>query len=247
MTERHVILHDLPVVFDQRAIAERMWRIKVADQPTRFGVVPRAGGAVRWFEFPTCYVYHVINAWEEGDEVVMAACKMVPNGFSPDFARHGAYAPMAVVLALRAEPHLFRMNLATGAAREERLDDRRSEFPVVDGRRVGRKTRHAYHVVMDDCVEQRFSALLKYDLGSGAALEHAFPPGVFGSEPAFAPRPGGTAEDDGYLVTFVNDAATNTSEALVIAADDFTSPPLARVKLPRRVPAGFHGTWLAAE
>lgn len=243
LTENYVVLHDLPVVFTEQAIRRRMWQIHVADQPTRFGVVPRRGGAVKWFEFPTCYVYHVINAWEEGDEVVMAACKMVPNGFSPDIGAYGPYAPMATVLALRAKPFLWRMNMKTGEGRESELDDRLSEFPVVDYRRQGVKTKFSYHVVMDEHVEQRYSGLLKYDLSTGSALAHEFPKGVYGSEPAFAPREGGRDEDDGYVVTFVADAVSGASEAHVIDARNFSKPPVARLRLPQRVPAGFHGVW----
>ena len=245
LTENYAILHDLPVVFTEQAIANRMWQIHVADQPTRFGVVPRAGGDPTWFDFPTSYIYHVINAWEEGDEVVMAACKMVPNGFDPD-SDYGPYAPMVTVLALRAQPFIWRMNMKTGQGREEQIDDALSEFPVVNLDYTGRKSRHSYHVVMDDHVEQRFAALMKYDLSTGAATRHVFPEGVFGSEPAFAPRDGAKGEDDGYVVTIVSDAASGQSEALVIDAQNFERPPLARIALPQRAPLGFHATWKAA-
>ena len=171
----------------------------------------------------------------------MAACKMVPNGFNPD-PKYGPYAAMADVLALRAQPFLWRMNMKTGEGREVQLDDALSEFPVVNNDFAGRKTKHAYHVVFDGCIEQRFTALLKYDLTNGAAQRHDFPSGVYGSEPAFAPRLGGEDEDDGYLITFTADADGN-SEAHIIDARNMTAPPLARVKLPRRVPLGFHGIW----
>lgn len=245
MTEHYVILHDLPVIFSEAAIRKRLWQIHVADLPTRFGVVPRKGGAPRWFEFPTSYVYHVINAWEEGDEVVMAACKMVPNGFRPN-PEFGPYAAMADVLALRAQPFRWRMNMKTGEGREEQIDDALSEFPVVNNAFAGRRTRYAYHVVFDDCIEQRFVALLKYDLETGASERFDFPPGVYGSEPAFAPRPGAGAEDDGYLVTFTTDT-DGRSEAYVIDARDMGAPALARIKLPQRVPLGFHGVWAGGE
>lgn len=241
MTENYVILHDLPVVFSDAAIRNRMWKIHVADQPTRFGVVPRKGGAPKWFEFPTCYVYHVINSWEEGDEVIMAACRMVPNGFKPD-PQYGPYAAMADVLALRAQPFLWRMNMKTGEGREEQIDDAVSEFPVVNNEFSGRKTKHSYHVVFDNCIEQRFSALVKYNLETGTSERHEFPKGVYGSEPAFASRVGARSEDDGYLVTFTADMNGN-SEAHIIDAQNFAAPTVARVKLPQRVPVGFHGTW----
>ncbi|MEM8771448.1 MAG: carotenoid oxygenase family protein [Pseudomonadota bacterium] len=245
LTENYVILHDLPVIFSEAAIRKRLWQIHVADQPTRFGVVPRAGGEPKWFEFPTCYVYHVINAWEEGDDVVMTACKMVPNGFNPDPA-YGPYAAMADVLALRAQPFRWRMNMKTGEGREEQIDDALSEFPVVNTAMTGRKTRYSYHVIFDNCIEQRFSGLVKYDLETGASERHDFPDGVFGSEPAFAQRSGAvanrTGEDDGYLVTFTASLDGN-SEAHVIDARNMSAGPLARVQLPQRVPAGFHACW----
>lgn len=240
LTENHVILHDLPVVFTESALRNRLWQIRVADQPTRFGVAPRKGGPVKWFEFPTCYVYHVINCWEEGDEVVMAACRMVPNGYSPDPASHGPYAPMVTVLALRAQPFLWRMNLKTGDGKETQLDDGLSEFPVVNLNHVGRKGRWSYHVVMDEDVLQRYSALRRYDLSTGRYEDHRFPAGVFGSEAAFAPT--GPGEDDGWVVTITTDL-DGRSEAIVINPKDFAAPPVARVALPRRVPAGFHATW----
>lgn len=244
LTENYVILHDLPVIFSEQAIRNRLWQIHVAEQPTRFGVVPRKGGAPKWFEFPSCYVYHVINAWEEGDEVVMAACRMVPNGFDPDPA-YGPYAAMADVLALRAQPFRWRMNMKTGHGREEQIDDARSEFPVINNDRLGRKTRYSYHVIFDDCIEQRFTGLLKYDLETGASSRHDFPEGFYGSEPAFAPRDGGRGEDDGYLVTLAT-TLDGRSEALVIDARDMAAPALARIALPQRAPAGFHGVWAPA-
>ncbi len=241
MTENYVVLHDLPVIFSQSAIRNRMWQIHVANQPTRFGVVPRKGGEAKWFEFPTCYIYHVINAWEEGDEVVMAACKMVGNGFDPD-PQYGPYAAMADVLALRAQPFLWRMNMKTGEGREEQLDDALSEFPVVNSARTGRRTKYSYHVIFDDCIEQRFSGLMKYDLTTGESVRHEFPKGMFGTEPAFAPRIGASEEDDGYLLTFTT-SLDGGSEAHILDAQNLAAPPIARISLPQRVPAGFHGVW----
>ena len=85
---------------------------------------------------------------------------------------------------------------------------------------------------------------------SGGYVQHDFAPGVYGSEPAFAPRTGAQAgdpdaEDDGYVVTFVTDLEKGTSAALVLNARDFTAPPLAEIELPQRVPAGFHATWMS--
>ena len=245
ITENYAILHDLPVVFTGQGMKRGLWTIhQPRDLPTRFGVLPRTGRGdeIRWFETDPCYIYHVINCWEDGDEVVMHACRMIPNNLTPD-AQYGAYAPMVALLALHAVPVEWRMNLRTGGTAERQLDDRLGEFPAVNQDWVGRKGRHSYHVSLEGSGMLLFDGLLKYDLETGACVEHRFAPGVYGSEAVFAPRPGATEEDDGYVVTFTADRADGHSEAQVFDARVLDAGPLARVKLPQRVPLGFHATW----
>jgi carotenoid cleavage dioxygenase-like enzyme len=61
------------------------------------------------------------------------------------------------------------------------------------------------------------------------------------SEPVFAP--GGPGEEDGWVLAVHFDAARGASDLLVLDAH-FTAPPRARVRLPIRIPIGFHGSWL---
>ncbi len=61
-----------------------------------------------------------------------------------------------------------------------------------------------------------FDGVVKVDLETGAEERYAFGDGVFGSETPMAPRPGATAEDDGYLVTFTTDMVNDRSECLVL-------------------------------
>lgn len=245
MTENYVILHDLPIVFTEQGMKQGMWTIQQPkDQPTRFGVLPRdgRGDEIKWFETDPCYIYHVINCWEDGDEVVMHACKMIPHNHMPD-AKYGPYATMAAVLVLHAVPVEWRMNMVTGEVRSRQLDDRLGEFPVVNQDWVGQKGRHSYHVSLEDTDKLLFDGLLKYDLETGACVEHKFAPGVYGSEPVFAPRVGATEEDDGYVITFTADRADGKSEAQIFDARALDDGPIARVKIPQRVPLGFHATW----
>lgn len=50
------------------------------------------------------------------------------------------------------------------------------------------------------------------------------------------------AEDDGWLVVFVYDKATDKSSLCVYDAHTMSNTPVAKVKLPCRVPYG--GCWL---
>ncbi|HEX2746255.1 MAG TPA: carotenoid oxygenase family protein [Streptosporangiaceae bacterium] len=36
-----------------------------------------------------------------------------------------------------------------------------------------------------------------------------------------------------------------SADLVILAAQDFTGPPVARVHLPARIPLGFHGSWIA--
>jgi carotenoid cleavage dioxygenase len=132
----------------------------------------------------------------------------------------------------------WRFNLKTGQTQEGPLDEVACELPRFDERKLGRATRFAY------AMDTGMGRLIKYDLATGASSYHDFGAGRAGGEPVFVPRAADAAEDDGWLVTYVFDASEQKSELVVIAARDFSAPPIARVKIPARIPFGFHGTWI---
>jgi carotenoid cleavage dioxygenase len=116
------------------------------------------------------------------------------------------------------------------------------DFPRINDGLIGSQTRYGYTLNIHQVNE-----LLKYDLAHGRSEHHSFGKGRFGGEAVFVPRSDAKAEDDGWLVTYVYDEGTNTSELIVIEAQDFSAPPLARVRIPSRVPYGFHGAWIPGE
>jgi catechol 2,3-dioxygenase-like lactoylglutathione lyase family enzyme len=62
----------------------------------------------------------------------------------------------------------------------------------------------------------------------------------------FRPRQGARGEDDGYLLSVWWNRQTQLSELLVHDAAELRRTPLARVRLPSRIPFGFHGNWTGA-
>jgi len=46
-------------------------------------------------------------------------------------------------------------------------------------------------------------------------------------------------------MTYVHDASTDTSHLTILDASDLAADPVAEVHLPRRIPTGFHGSWIA--
>jgi carotenoid cleavage dioxygenase len=247
VTAGHAVLMDLPLVNHREAA--RAGRHKIVfdrDLPARFGVIPRrgAGSDVRWFEAEPCYIYHVVNAWEQGGEIVLDVCRVSkpePAGSGGPLERMLSY------LRLDAQLHRYRFDLDSGKTFEERLDDDNTEFPSIPTSMVGRPSRFAYTMHISPEPTLLFDGIVKYDTVSGASSRYAFGPGRWGSESPFAPRAGAPAEDDGYLVSFVHDGPENRSEVVVLDAADLTAGPVARVLLPQRVPIGFHATWVKQE
>ena len=60
----------------------------------------------------------------------------------------------------------------------------------------------------------------------------------------FAPASATAGEDDGYVLAFIHNPERGAADLVLLAAQDFTAEPVARVHLPTRIPLGFHGSWL---
>ena len=234
MTAGHVIFMDLPVVFDVE-IAMTAGR----DMPyrwddnygARLGVLRRDDpfGEVRWFDIDPCYVFHVANAYDDGDSIVLQAIRY------PELWRGTSGFETDGVL------WSWTIDMLTGRVTERQLDDRAVEFPRIDDRLAGMRAR--YSVSVGD------NGLVRYDLDTGSAVEHRF--GTEGSpvqpgEAVFVPSTAGSAdESSGWYLGYVYDPARDGSDLVIIDASDFSGDPVARIKLPQRVPHGFHGNWIS--
>jgi carotenoid cleavage dioxygenase len=239
LTDRYAVFLDLPATFDLgRAFRGESILSFEPKHGARLGLLPRQAGPIRWFDIPPCYVFHTLNAYDDGDDVVVYACRY-PR--LPDiFPAQGKYDLGQMVPA-----HLYRwhIDVANGKVREKALDDAVVDFPRISESQLGRAARYGYVAEVDGL---QFTALLKYDLRTGCRERHALGPGRFGGEGVFVPKPDSQTEDDGWVLTYVFDQAEGRSELVVIDARDFTKPPVARVLLPQRVPYGFHGAWVPA-
>ena len=245
ITENYAILMDLSLFADPQALAAGRYKVGFhADIASRFGIIPRLGGPdeLRWFDAEPCYIYHVVNSWEEGDEVVLVACRVKEP--EPTARIPGPLGKMLAYLRLDAQLYQWRFDMKTGQTTEGPLDDANTEFPTLDARLVGQKSRYAYNVHLSDHPTLLFDGIFKYDLEGGGVSRHWFGEGRFGSEAPFCPRADATSEDDGYLVSFVYDQNEDRSEVVILDASDMTAEPIARVILPQRVPLGFHAAWI---
>jgi carotenoid cleavage dioxygenase len=239
ITRNHTIFMDLPLVFDLSALDNGIPFRFNRDAGARLGVLPRNGTGkdVTWYELDPCYVFHPVNAHDDGDNIVLHVSRQ-PEAFgqhSDDYAEVG---------------RLWRWTIDTkrGKVTEELVDDRPGDFGRVDDRKVGLPARYGYLMAMagEGVSEEPVygSALWKYDLVTGACTEHQLGHGVRGGEPVFAPARPDAAEDEGWVMTIVHDTGTDRSKLIIVDARDFSAPPVATIHLPQRVPYGAHGSWI---
>ena len=247
-TENYSILNDFPLFWDPSLLPQdihlpRFFR----DLPSRFAVIPRYGTTdqIRWFEADPTYSLHFINAYEEGDEIVLdgfaqtnpsprKAKDELPDSFWRTFYRH------IDLQALQPRPHRWRLNLTTGQVKEEDLSDRCMEFGMINGQYGGQPYRYTYNMTGHPGWFL-FDGIVKQDVITGSEKRYNFGEGIFGSETPMAPRPGATAEDDGYLLTFTTDVNADRSECLILSAQDLDL--VARIRLPERISSGTHSFW----
>ncbi len=236
LTASRAVFMDLPVVFSPESLGEGMPYAWSDDYGARVGVMPRGGPAadLRWFEVEPCYVFHPVNAYDAGDEVVMEVARY------PELWRASSHDFGTATL------HRWRFDLASGRVSEEPLDDRGIEFPRVDPRCETLQHRYAWTVGFRSVSgDPSLSSLVRYDLQTGTAVEHDGGPGRAAGEPVFVPASPDAAEDEGWVLALVYDQGADRSELVILDAARFDASPVATVKLPRRVPFGFHGSWVS--
>lgn len=273
LTEKHVVIYDLPVTFDARQAAEvsvprglrlpvrlilsaLIGRVRIPDPlvastqsqsvgedrrlpyswnpkyPARVGVMPRDGGNadVRWFDVDPCYVFHPMNAYDDGDTVVLDVVRH-PKMFATDHLGPNEGPPVL---------ERWTVDLADDKVRTSRFDDRGQEFPRIDERLVGKRHRYGYAAGFEDA--QGSGTLFKHDLVNGDTQVRSFGAERSLGEFVFYPSSADAAEDDGVLMGYVYDRPSDRSELALL--DGQTLADVARIKLPHRVPAGFHGNWV---
>ncbi|MFJ4963427.1 carotenoid oxygenase family protein [Streptomyces sp. NPDC088729] len=258
LTRTRVIVFDLPVTPAAGLRRARsgnaptnlpmMWD---EQHPSRIGLLPigAAGDRIQWIDVPRCFVFHVLNAYDDPDGSVTLDVVRYDAVFRTDMNGPGDTVPKLV---------RWTVNPATGTTDEQTICSYGVEFPRIDASLTGRRHRYGWFagvgehgVAITDDVERRYTRdgfetgpLVKVDTVTGRSEISHYGPGRVTMEPEFVPRPGAQEEDDGWIMSVVHDGNTDRAELVILDAADITAAPIARVHLPNRVPFGFHGNWV---
>ncbi|CAI9093527.1 OLC1v1029039C1 [Oldenlandia corymbosa var. corymbosa] len=283
ITQRYNVILDFPLTLDISRLMRGGPIFKYDSNGfARIGVMPRYGDAdsVKWFEVEPCSVFHLVNCYEDGHEVVVIGCKaratIIPG---PDFGRNKyqwfsrGFKPLNLVNeneenshdgSLFTRVHEWRLNMITGEVKAMNLtgDDFSMDFPFINEGFTGVKNKYGYTQVIDSTASStagisKYGGLAKLHLderearvpyGKQTSVEveyHKLPENTFCTGAAFVPKFGGLEEDDGWIISFVHNEVTNASQAYIVDAKKFSSEAVAKIDIPKRVPYGFHGAFMA--
>ncbi|KAA8524088.1 hypothetical protein F0562_010481 [Nyssa sinensis] len=244
ITERFVVIPDQQVVFKlQEMISGGSPVVYDKNKMSRFGILDKNASdasEIKWVEAPDCFCFHLWNAWEEPetDEVVVIGSCMTPADSIFNECDEGLKSVLSEI----------RLNLKSGKSTRRPIlresDQVNLEAGMVNRNKLGRKSQFAYLAIAEPW--PKVSGFAKVDLSTGEVKKYIYGDQRYGGEPLFLPRePNSEAEDDGYVLAFVHDEKTWKSELHIVNA--VTLQLEASVKLPSRVPYGFHGTFISAK
>lgn len=210
--------------------------------PSQMAVMRRDQGvaSLRWLPAPAGYVFHVMNAYEDGGAIVVdvmryAAAPLFPNA-------DGTRGENAAAYLVR-----WTFDLAAETVTETPLDDLAGEFPRFDERYAGQAYRHGWFAGQTGKPgDFRTNAIAHIDVVTGVRSTWAAPAGDAVSEPIFTPASDDAPEGVGWLTAVVYRGQEGVSEFVVFDAQNVAAGPIATARLPRRVPFGFHGNWVGA-
>ncbi|MDA9918584.1 carotenoid oxygenase family protein [Erythrobacter sp.] len=248
ITKNWSILNDMPLFWDEELLKRDIHAARIHEGiPTRFALIPRHGQPeeIRWFEASPTYVLHWTNAYEEGDEVVLEGYyqdKPMPDPIE----EAGEYSHMMAYVdehSFQSRLHRWRFNMITGETTEERLSDRIVEFGMINPAYLMEKSRYVWSTTSRPGWFL-FNGYVRHDTETGEEQAYQLPDSVYASESPMIPRKNASAEDDGYLITFLIDENSGMSELAILDASDIAKGPICRARLPHKISSGVHSTWV---
>ena len=213
-------------------------------------IIPRKGTKQQIFSIAidTGFAFHVANAWEDRDGTVhLYVCRgkyIDLDAFGKKGYRMASWAPQLYHYQIDM---LSRTIVQEGNFLTVPIF---CEFPEINNNFVGRKNKYVYASQIEDN-SLLMPSILKFDLETKEISKKlVLGKGLSTTSVTFVPKRNdfefgkNDEEDDGFLLTYVNNSTTNKSQTWVIDAKDLK--PVAKVELEERVPAGFHGSWISS-
>jgi carotenoid cleavage dioxygenase len=210
---------------------------------------------MRWFRAPPSGLGHILNAFSEGEKVVVDIFVSERNQFP--FIANADGAPFD---RDKATPRLTRWVfdlVKPGESFESRtLYDDFMEMPAIDNRYQMHPYRHGFGAIVDrsrplnvaGTIGVGWNTLVHVDMVNGRLERFYVGEKATCQEPCFVPRAPDAAEGDGFLLSVLTQCADEMrTELVVLDAQRIADGPVATIRMPFRLRAAVHGCWVPAD
>ena len=246
VTRDHVVLPIMPLTADEaRLRAGGDFYVYDPDLPSMWGVMPRDGDPardMRWFPIPNLVMGHVMNAYSEGDKVVIDVPCSPGNCISFFKDKHGNQPTLPETKTQMTRITFDLSKPDDQALTLEPLTGAFGDMPKIDDRFAMQKYNVGYFALRAFPV----MSVGQIDWATGQIKVHPLEGGI-SQEPLFVPRTPDAPEGDGYLLVAVDRPAEKRMDLLVLDGRDVSQPALATIKLPFGQPMAFHGCWVQGD
>jgi len=185
------------------------------------------------------FVFHLVNAYERGDEVVVDFIQYTDLSVMTALSRNDADADPS-------PPRFQRLVVAPSSQTlrsDEQVWDHTCEFPVMPASSVGTP----YSSVWMNCGgENKSMGLVRFNVDNQSTDSWMPGPGILPSEGVFAPDPEAKRDDQGWLISLVYDGWAGGSYWAILDSEQLANGPVAKIWMDQPLPQTFHGTWMAS-
>lgn len=196
-------------------------------------------------ESDSCYLFHMVNGYREGERLIVDLCRMDEWPTAQDVkALLSDRVPKNPIYGILTR---YQIDLSTGTVDKRPLFPHPMELPAINPGRTGLPYRYAWSIAADPgelSDEGTLHGVAKYDLQGESVVYRSFYPD-FPGEPLFVPKPGSVNEDEGWLLMLLFNVESRRTQLLILEAQ--TLEERYRGDLPVASHLGFHGIFTTDE
>lgn len=201
---------------------------------------PRAGGKTLYFEAPSSFMWHSLNAFEQGNNVILDFIGYdEPDHFIGEDAlfkniMHGQLGRAQSPGKIRR----YKIDLNKHKLLEEIVDSENHEFPALDPNFSMQNQEVAYFAWSG--LGAFNSGLKRLNYKTGMTQTFDFGSNTQVGEPIYVPD---SNPKNGWIISQCLDGTSQRTFFAVFEAANIKKGPVAKIWLHHHVPISFHGAW----